>query len=574
MNFLECKKNSKKSTEGMPGIRLAILGNCATQLLATAIKGVAYSDGFAAEVLDTDYDQILAQIMDPDSELYGFYADAVLIVPCVERLYDAFCDTPANERAEFAHTQIAQTREYCKTLVSRGIRHILLCNYAEADDRIFGNYANCVRSSFIFQLRYLNILLMETAQENKAVHIVDVSYVQNRMGRDRFYDPKLYYVAKMPFSMEALPEVAKEISHILLAIQSRMKKCVVVDLDNTLWGGVVGDDGTEGIEIGELGRGRAYASLQKWLKELTGRGILLAVCSKNDEDKAKDPFLHHPEMVLRMEDFAMFVANWEDKAGNIQKIRDTLNLGMDSFVFLDDNPFERNLVKSMIPEISVPELPEDPAEYVSFLQETGLFETISFNEEDRKRTEQYRAEAQRVSTISKYADYDDYLKDLEMEAVAEAFDEFHVPRIAQLSQRSNQFNLRTVRFTEEDVRKRMEDPEYITRYFTLRDRFGDHGLISIVTMKREEDAYFVENWLMSCRVLKRGMEAFIVNEMIDAVKEAGGKELKAEYIPTPKNAMVAKIYETMGFKENGENRYRIAVDEFKKQKTRIRKRES
>ncbi|MBQ8955349.1 MAG: HAD-IIIC family phosphatase, partial [Lachnospiraceae bacterium] len=348
------------------------------------------------------------------------------------------------------------------------------------------------------------------------------------------------------------------------------KKCVVLDLDNTVWGGVIGDDGLAGIEIGELGRGHVFTDLQLWLKQLKDRGILLAVCSKNNEDTAKEPFLKHEEMVLRLSDFAIFVANWEDKASNIRYIQQTLNIGMDSLVFIDDNPFERNLVRSMIPEICVPELPNDPAQYLSFLQGCNLFETASYSSEDADRTGMYQAEAKRRESEAAFASMDDYLISLDMEGYAAPFDELHYPRIAQLTQRSNQFNLRTVRYTEEDIARIASDDKYVTLYYMLKDKFGDHGLVSVVIMERTTDEeFFIDTWLMSCRVLKRGMEEFIINRLVEEAVYKGAKRIKAEYIPTPKNKMVEHIYDEMGFDCIGEGLYSLDIDKFNKLKTYI-----
>ncbi len=495
-SFLQLKKNRKKDKSGLPGYRMVLVGDCATQHIAQAVSGYAYGEGIGLELLDTDYDQIFAQVMDPDSELYQYQADAILIVMCTEKLYEAYCGTPIGDRGRFAAEKYEEIcriwkrlQEYSHPETGRKFK-ILQFNFAEADDRCFGNYANRAETSFLWQLRKLNVLLMQGAQSGE-IYLVDISYVQNLLGRKQFHDEKLYYLAKMPFSTEALPAVAREVTGIVKALMARIKKCVILDLDQTLWGGVIGDDGLEGIQIGELGIGHAFQEFQLWLKELTKRGIILAVCSKNDEEKAKEPFLKHPEMVLRLEDIAVFIANWEDKAGNIRKIIETLNLGTDSFVFLDDNPFERNLVRSMLPEITVPELPEDPALYLSYLKELNLFETISYSEADQDRTRQYREEAGRISLKQQFATYTEYLEHLGMVAEAKPFDAFHIPRIAQLSQRSNQFNLRTVRYTEEEAARLAGDDRYITLYFTLRDKFGDHGLISIVVIQKEDDALFI-----------------------------------------------------------------------------------
>ncbi len=574
LSFLQLKKNSKKDKSGLQGYRMVLVGDCATQHIAQAVSGYAYEEGIGLELLDTDYDQIFAQVMDPDSELYQYQADAILIVMCTEKLYEAYCEVPVGDRDRFAAEKYEEIRriwkrlqEYSHPETGRKMK-ILQFNYAEADDRCFGNYANRVESSFLWQLRKLNTLLMQGAQ-NEEIYLVDISYVQNQLGRQQFHDEKLYYLAKMPFSTEALPAIAREVIGIVKAVMARIKKCVILDLDQTLWGGVIGDDGLEGIQIGELGIGHAFWEFQLWLKELTKRGIILAVCSKNDEEKAKEPFLKHPEMVLRLEDIAVFIANWEDKAENIKKIIETLNLGADSFVFLDDNPFERNLVRSMLPDITVPELPEDPALYLSYLKEQNLFETISYSEADQDRTRQYREEAGRTSLKQQFATYEEYLEHLGMVAEAKPFDAFHIPRIAQLSQRSNQFNLRTVRYTEEEAAGLAKDDRYITLYFTLKDKFGDHGLISLVVMKKEEDTLFIENWLMSCRVLKRTMEAFIVNTMLEEAQKADAVRVVGEYIKTPKNAMVEHLYEEMGFHPLGEGKYEIMTVAYQKQKTWI-----
>ena len=573
MDFLQLKKNCKKDKTGLPIYKLAIMGDCATQHLATAMEGYGFEKGLYIQVLDTDYNQILAQTFDPSSEIYSFSPDAVMIVNCVEMLYGKFTETVLAERTSFAENILESMTAIWETLQQNGIKKILQFNYPEYDDKVFGSYGNKVEASFLFQLRKLNFLLMEQAAHRGNVHIVDVASLQNTTGRNGFHDAKLYYIAKMPFSMDSLPLVAKEAYGIIAAIRGQIKKCVVLDLDNTLWGGVIGDDGLENIQIGELGLGHAFYEFQKWLKELTKRGILLAVCSKNDEDKAKEPFLKHPEMVLRLEDIAMFVANWEDKASNIKTIQETLNLGMDSFVFIDDNPFERGVVRGLIPEITVPEMPEDPALYVCYLQSLNLFETVSYSSEDADRTKKYQEEAGRVTLKKQFADYDTYLKELEMVAECKAFDSFQAPRIAQLTQRSNQFNLRTIRYSEEDILRIASDDRYITRYFTLKDRFGDHGLISVLIMEKQGDALFVNTWLMSCRVLKRGMEEFIINSLMEVAMEAGAKTVIGEYIKTPKNAMVEDIYGKMGFTADGEGRFLCAVENYQKQKSYIQKAE-
>ena len=570
ITFQQLKKLSKTDASALPQYSLAVLGDCATQHLATALRGYGVSVGIRLNVFDADYDQIDAQVMAPDSELYRFAPQGVLLQMCTEKLQEAFYDCPPEARASFAEDTYARIRQIWSRIGSRIPATVLQCNFPLIDDGVFGQFGNKTEQSFLFQQRKLNYLLMQGCQEAKNTFLIDLDALQTALGRSTFADPKLYYVAKMPISLAALPAAAKLVVDVVRSLQGTVKKCLVLDLDNTLWGGVIGDDGLSGIQIGELGTGHAFSDFQKWLKELKNRGILLTVCSKNNEDTAKEPFEKHPEMVLRLEDFSMFVANWEDKARNIRTIQQALNIGMDSMVFLDDNPFERELVRTMIPEITVPELPEDPALYLQYLRGLDLFETASYSREDAGRTEQYREKAQRAAFEAAFQSYDDYLEALQMRASAAAFDPFHYPRIAQLTQRSNQFNLRTVRYTEAEIEALAQDDSRIGLYFTLKDKFGDHGLISVVVLEKQpEDTLFISEWLMSCRVLKRGMEEFIVDKILTVAAQQGFRRVVGEYIPTPKNAMVKDLYEQLGFARLENGRFQAEVSGFPYHKTFI-----
>lgn len=353
----------------------------------------------------------------------------------------------------------------------------------------------------------------------------------------------------MLLSLDALPFVASRTWDIISSIEGKFKKCLILDLDNTVWGGVVGDDGWENIQIGHgLGIGKAYTEFQEWVKKLKNRGIIVCVCSKNDEDKAKEPFEKNPEMVLKLDDISVFIANWENKADNIRTIQRILNIGFDSMVFLDDNPFERNLVRENVPGVLVPELPEDPGNYLEYLYSLNLFETASYSSADKDRTKQYQIEAKRVATAKKYTNEADFLKSLNMVSEVSGFTNFNTPRVAQLSQRSNQFNLRTIRYTEDQITAIENDPKQKGFAFSLKDKFGDNGLIAVVILQEKNaDTLFIDTWFMSCRVLKRGMENFTLNTIVAWAKENGYKQIIGEYLPTPKNGMVAEHYPNLGF---------------------------
>lgn len=560
-SFVELKKNCKKDKSNMPKKKFAILGDCSTQQLAVAIEGYAYEENIALEIFEADYNQISAQVMDTNSQLYLFQPDTTLIYMCVESLYEEYCK--CNEKAKFADLVMDRIEDYWNRITNKLNTNILQFNFVEYDDRIYGNYGLKMVESFIYQITKLNYLLIERVVNRKNIFLLNLNDLQNRYGKDQINEPKNYFLAKMTLSMNILPEVAKQIIDVQKAIMGNVKKCVILDLDNTLWGGVIGDDGVGGIQIGELGSGRAFSLFQSWLKQLKNRGILLAVCSKNHEEIAKEPFEKNPEMILKLEDFAIFVANWDDKVTNIKYIQKSLNIGMDSLVFIDDNPFERELVKTMLPEVLVPELPEDPSRYVDYMQALNLFEVSSVSIEDRERTSQYQVEMKRKEYEEKCESYTDYLLNLNMKAEVCEFDVMNYPRIAQLTQRSNQFNLRTVRCTEEDIKSFAESDNYITLYFKLKDNFGEHGLISVVILEKQgKDTMFIHTWLMSCRVLKRTMEEFVMNKIVEKARELGYKQIIGQYIETNKNKLVKDIYKKMGLTEFKDGWYSISVKDY------------
>ena len=555
VSYSALKKLAKQEVECKK--RIAVIGDCATQQLATALRGESIRREYPLAVLDADYDQMEAQLLDPNSEVYTSKPDYILLFASFEKLKNRFYDTVPAERPQFAAREMERFTGLWQAISANCSAKILMFDFPDAEDNIFGSYALRTPASLGFQLRKLNLLFSETIAERfPNVYPIALGNIQTACGRAEFFEDRTWYLAKMAVRTDTLPAVAARVLDTITALAGRVKKCVIVDLDNTIWGGVIGDDGIDGIQLGELGDGPAFSALQRWLLELKRRGILLAVCSKNNDDTAREPFEKHPEMILRLDDFAMFVANWENKAENIRTIQKTLNIGMDSLVFLDDNPFERNLVREMLPEVTVPELPEDPSAVPVYLNSLHLFEAVSFSEEDAARTAQYQAEASRTAAQATFSSYEDYLKALEMKAEILPFDSFHYPRIAQLTQRSNQFNLRTVRYSESDIAKIAQNPEYLTRYMTLKDKFGEHGLISVVICQRQSaDTLFIDTWLMSCRVLRRGVEECLFDAIVKMAADAGFRYLAAEYLPTAKNKMVADFYETMGMTPLGDGKY-------------------
>lgn len=557
----------------MPVVKLALIGDTATQFLATAIRGMGVERGYNIAIYESEYNQVERQLLDLSSDLYTFDPDIIVIFQSTHKLCVLHSTLDQEKQSILANERIDFVTSVCNNPLLTN-KKIIYFNYPEIDDTIFGSYANKVHFSFTYQIRKLNFELMRLAEQYGNLFICDIASLQNKFGRDFMYTPNIYITTEMVLSIDALPYVASRVMDVVGAIKGSFKKCLILDLDNTLWGGVIGDDGLEGIQLGHgLGIGKAFSEFQLWVKKLKQRGVIICIASKNNEDTAKEPFAKHPDMVLKLEDIAVFQANWETKVDNIRTIQNILNISFDSMVFLDDNPFERNIVRENIPEILVPELPEDPGEYLEYLYSLNLFETASYSQTDKDRTSQYQIEAKRVSFSKTFTNEADFLKSLNMVSVVSGFTKFNTPRVAQLSLRSNQFNLRTIRYSESDISSIASNPDIIDLCFTLEDKFGSNGLVAVVIMKKQDfETLFVDTWFMSCRVLNRGMEDFVLNMMVERAQALGYKKIIGEYLPTPKNKMVETHYSKLGFQKiKGETaQYELYVDNYHLRKCYIK----
>jgi FkbH-like protein len=549
-NFSQLKRNLKNDFAELKSIKIALLGDTATQFLDIALRGIGYDYGFNLEIFQADFNQIERQVFDPSSELYNFKPELVIIFQSTHKLVSKYSKLKPEAYVNFADEHMDSIASLHSTIQSNLSAKIIFYNFPEINDSVFGSFANKTEVSFLFQLRKLNYQLMLYASANADFFICDLSSIQNQFGKMALFQTSVYINTEMVLSLDILPEVGAKTLDLISAMFGKFKKCLIIDLDNTMWGGIIGDDGLENIQIGALGIGKAFTEFQYWMKKLKNRGIILAVSSKNTESIAKEPFEKHPDMVLHMDDISVFLANWDNKADNIRQIQQMLNIGFDSMVFLDDNPFERNMVRENVPGVVVPELPQDPADYLEYLYTLNLFETASFSNADADRTKQYQTEAKRLIEKSSFTNEGEFLQSLNMRSLVESFNKFNSPRVAQLSQRSNQFNLRTVRYTESDIEKLITADDYYTLCFTLEDKFGDNGLICVIILNKEtEKTMFIETWLMSCRVLKRGMENFVLNSIVKVAVKNNFQFIKGEYLPTAKNEMVKDHYLNLGFEE-------------------------
>lgn len=530
----------------LTAVRLALLSDAATQQFVPLLRVLFHRAGFDASIYEGHFDAVALESLNPGSGLYSFQPDAVAVINSVQALRAKFFQRAGTVTAFVADTLLEIVGAW-DAILARDAVTLLQSTYVMPYERMFGNFDRKVEESFSSAVEAINTGIVDAARVRSAVLINDVQHIASWVGRHRWFDDRLWDMAKSFCALDHLPAVARNIVDIVLSARGRIVKCVILDLDNTLWGGVIGDDGIDGIVLNVHGSGESFYRFQCFLKELRKRGILLAVCSKNEMSNALLPFEKHPDMVLRREDITVFQANWDDKTANIRVIQQVLNIGLDSMVFLDDNPFERNLVRGVLPEVIVPELPEDPADYVRAISELNLFETASFSNVDLQRTDLYRAEAERRAEQASFANAGDFLRSLKMRIVVARFDAFHLPRIAQLLQRSNQFNLTTHRYSELECAYLMSSSSVVPLYVKLADRLGDHGLIGVVVVEPEGETLVVRDWLMSCRVLARGVEDYLMNCIVAEASTRGLKTVCGEYIRTAKNQMVKDFYGRFGF---------------------------
>ena len=530
-------------------VRLAVLGSSTLTHLLPAIRVAGLRRGIWVDTYEADYGQYLQELNDPASGLHAFKPTAVLLALDAYHLtagVTAGMDEPAAEAAlEDAKAHIRETWQLARDafkcpIIQQAALPVHLPILGQNEHRLAGS-----RVRFVARL---NAALRTMAEADG----VDILAVDDRAGRDgivAWHDAALWHRSKQEIAPTAGPLYGDLVGRWLAAKQGRSFKCLVLDLDNTVWGGVIGDDGMEGIAIGQgSALGEGYTAFQDYCRELSRRGIILAVCSKNDEANALEPFEKHPEMVLRRGDIASFVANWSDKAGNIRAIAEELNIGLDSLVFIDDNPFERNLVRQELPMVAVPEVSDDPVGYPVALSDAGYFEGLAVTDEDRERSGQYQGNKARDALKASATDLPAYLRGLEMELIARPFDRVGLQRIVQLVNKSNQFNLTTRRYTDEDVLAVMADPDAFGLQLRLLDRFGDNGVIAIVIGRLLESRdLLIDTWLMSCRVLGRQVEPTTLNLIAEQARRLGAKRLVGEYIPTRKNAMVKDHYARLGF---------------------------
>ena len=564
----------EKYKEKLISKKIAVLGSYTTNHLISVMKIFLYRYGISPTFYEGEYDGIAMELMNSKSDIYDFKPDILLLltyhtdIKDYPPLFASDADVEAwtNEKLSYYNMlwEHASTISGCQVLQTSFVAPIY---------RPLGN----LEVNYVFTpsncLKNLNMELIRNRPQN--VNFIDMDYFASYFGKRKWFDDSNYFMSKQGFSFDTFGFVCNGFSRMIASHTGKIKKCLVLDLDNTLWKGVIGDDGLEGININPSDAvGESFLAFQQYLKKLKDRGVILAVCSKNDEHIAKLPFNDHSDMILSLDDISCFVANWNDKSSNINEIANQLNIGIDSIVFFDDNPVERDIVKQFNPEVEVIDVPEDSSLYVDALDKAMCFEWSQLTKEDISRSDSYIANRKCLDLSSNVTDYDSYLKSLEMKAKVGYVSPMELPRFSQLINKTNQFNLRTKRYTEAAISQMMDkNDNYGLIYISLEDKFSKYGIMSCIIVEKIDRIAFVDTWVMSCRVLQRGLEYLGFNAICDAARMLDCDCVVGEYLPTKKNHMVSELYPDLGFdvspssffsvSSNGAegNYYRINLDD-------------
>lgn len=548
--------------------KIAVLGGSTTNDFIKTLEVFLLSEGIEPEFYESEYNRFWQDAMFENPELAEFSPDIIYIHTNYRNIATFLPE--ATDAAEDIYNKLNERYSYYEKMWKR-LASVYSCpiiqnNFELPSYRLFGN-RDCydIHGSVNFITR-LNLLFSEYAQQNQGFYICDINYIAACFGLDKWFDDQAWYMYKYACSLDAVPYVTKNLSNIIKSIFGKNKKVLALDLDNTLWGGVVGDDGVEGIEIGEeTATSECYKAFQEYVKKQKSIGIMLTVASKNDHENAIAG-LNHPEGVLRPDDFIVIKANWETKDRNLVATANEMDLGIDSFVFADDNPTERALVERSIKGIAVPVF-DVPADYIRTIDRNGYFEVTNFSADDLKRNDMYKANVKRAELSTEFADYTEYLLSLDMKGDIKPFSPVYMQRITQLTNKSNQFNLTTKRYTQPEIESVANDGKHITLYGKLSDAFGDNGVVSVVIGEIKENICDIDLWLMSCRVLKKNMEFAMLDTLVKECKDRSIDTVIGHYYPTAKNGMVKNLFSDFGFEktfegEDGTTEWKLSVTDY------------
>ncbi|HVU88703.1 MAG TPA: HAD-IIIC family phosphatase [Pirellulales bacterium] len=550
------------SADAQPAGRYYILGTFHVAMLEPLLVEALDREEIRIEVKSGPFGQLEEEILNDRSPLYATAPEGIVLVLSVEDLLSALYARPAGFLDDAAENLVQEQADRMRGVISAllerlpqatiypvvvGAETAPSSSILAPDDALRGQAAV---ESMLRSLRQLG-------QLSPRVVVVDWDWLTRGDGTSPCRDTRLWYLARMRLNVVGLASVAESVALHVAAIRKPPRKVVVFDLDDTIWGGVVGEVGLAGLALGEDGIGRAFQDVQRELLKLSDTGILLAACSKNNPEDAWSAFDQHPGMVLQRKHLVASRVNWQDKATNLRELAKELNLGIDSFVFLDDNPVERELIRQMLPEVLVPELPEDPALRPDFVRSAPWFHRLRVTSEDRQRGESYRVQKLGTDLRASSATFEGFLASLAQEVTIEPVNQASVGRAVQLCQRTNQFNLTTPRYTLADLEQFLRNPAVELHTLSVRDRFGDHGITGLAIVRYTEAGAEIDTLLLSCRVLGRRVEDTLLSFLASRARDRGASQFVGKYIATPKNGQVSTFFTDRGFATTGDGKFAL-----------------
>lgn len=562
-DYLRHLRAVEEGAAGKP-LRVAVLRSYTVEAIEPVLKLRLLLEGYKAEFFFGDYNQYVQEILDPASALYAFRPDVVLLMVRIEELMPDFVDEfggrPVSEWEAIVQTKARGLGDLARTLEKNLPVQLIIQNACLPFGVYWGIYDAQHPGGQTYLVSRFNQALAEAVGELKGAFLWDFNRFVQKMGYDQIFDSKMWFFSKSPYRPSAYPGLVNDLLRYLLSAAGKSKKCIVLDLDNTLWGGIIGEDGIKGIQLGHTYPGNCFREFQKELLKLYHRGIILAINSKNNEADALEVIDTHPDMVLRHRHFAALRINWNDKAGNLKALAKELNIGIDSMIMLDDNPIECELIRQQLPECEVVCLPEKPYLIPRIFEFLPGVENIRLTEEDKRKGEMYQAQIARKQHESTFENLDDFLKSLALEVGIQAAVPFTVPRIAQLTQKTNQMNLTTRRYTESDITALADRSDASVFSVSSRDKFGDNGIVGVFILKFKEKECRIDTFLLSCRVIGRNIEGSMIAFISDFAKKRGADILVGEYLPTAKNKPAADLYDKLRFERISDTLFRADLE--------------
>ena len=537
-------------------LRIAFLASSTINGFEETMRVKCFQKGIDCITYVADYNQYNQEILNQNSELYNFKPDITFLILDTRHVlgeyFFSWYSIPHDERPKIIDTKINEINELCNTFNSNFDSKLVVTSLQIPNYSPYGINEESILVSLKEVIYQINIELFKWNKSGK-IFTYDFNEFVRKFGENNIFNYKQFFSGDIKISIEYIPKFINELMGYVYAISGITKKCIVLDLDNTLWGGIIGEDGFDNIKLGDNPVGRSFVEFQKRLLALNQRGIILAINSKNNFDDAIEVIQKHPNMILREDNFACVKINWNDKVTNLQKIADELNIGLDSIVFFDDDPINQEYVRVSLPGVLVIDLPKDSSQYAQIITKMKEFDVLKITEEDTKRSDMYLGQKKRKELENKVGDFNEFLKQMNIEVNVQKANSFSIPRISQLTLKTNQFNLTTKRYQEEEIGKFSSSDNKIVECVQVSDKFGDNGITgTYIVEKKNNDEWVIDTFLLSCRIMGRGVEEIMMNQIIENAKLSGVKKIKGEFIPTLKNKPAENFYEKLGFKKENE----------------------